>query len=102
MDEVNVEPVDLGQELRQRVEPRLALAPVVFGSPMAGEGLSCRELHALRLVRHGFALGPAGRADSPAQFRKLRIRKTRPERTNRAFIGACLLSNFERRHDHPP
>jgi len=29
MDEVNVEPVDLGQEVRQGIQLRLALAPVV-------------------------------------------------------------------------
>ena len=30
VDEMNVEPIDLGHELRQRVEPRFELAPVVF------------------------------------------------------------------------
>ena len=75
MDEVNVEPVDLGQELRQGVEFRLDLAPVVFARPIAGERLRCRELHALRLVRHGFALGPAGRVDSPAQIDQPFVRK---------------------------
>jgi hypothetical protein len=35
VDEVDVEPVDLGDELRQGPEPRLALAPVVLGFPVA-------------------------------------------------------------------
>jgi hypothetical protein len=41
MDEVNVESVDLGQELRQGVEFRFDLAPVIFARPIAGERLSC-------------------------------------------------------------
>ena len=35
VNEMNVLPVDLGQELRYRVELRLALAPVVIGRPVA-------------------------------------------------------------------
>jgi hypothetical protein len=34
---MDVHPVDLGRELRQRIQPRLALAPVVPGRPVAGE-----------------------------------------------------------------
>ena len=49
VDEVDVQPVDLGDELRQGVEPRLALAPVVVRRPVARERLRRRELHALRL-----------------------------------------------------
>jgi len=37
VDEMNVEPVDLGDELRQRVEPRLDLPPVVAGLPILRE-----------------------------------------------------------------
>ena len=37
VDEVNVEPVDLGDELRQGVQLRLALAPVVVRRPIARE-----------------------------------------------------------------
>ncbi len=48
MDEMNVEPIDLGDELRQGVQPRLALAPVVICRPIVRELLSRRELHALR------------------------------------------------------
>ena len=51
VDEVDVEPVDLGDELRQRVQLRLDLAPVVLGRPVARELLHRRELHALRRRR---------------------------------------------------
>ena len=37
VNEVDVEPVDLGDELRQGVQPGLARAPVVVGHPVARE-----------------------------------------------------------------
>src|SRR2546426_6012466 len=39
VNEVHVEPVDLGGELRQRAQFCLALFPVVFTSPVTGEVL---------------------------------------------------------------
>jgi hypothetical protein len=47
MQEVDVEAVDLGQELRQRIQPRLDIPPVVVGAPVVDEFLECRQLHAL-------------------------------------------------------
>src|SRR6185295_16629608 len=58
VNEVNVDPIDLGDELRQGVELRLALAPVVLGTPVAREFLNRRELHALRLIRDDLPLRP--------------------------------------------
>ena len=48
---MNVEPIDLGDELREGVQSRLALAPIVFGRPVARELSNRRELHALRRIR---------------------------------------------------
>ena len=59
VNEVNVEPIDLGDELRQGVQLRLALAPVVVRRPIARELLNRRERHALRLICDGLLLGPA-------------------------------------------
>jgi hypothetical protein len=50
MDEVDAEAVDLGHALRERVQLRLAPAPVVAGAPVGHQGLDRRQLHALRLV----------------------------------------------------
>ena len=50
VDEVDVHPVDLRRELRQRVQSRFAPAPVVVRRPVAGERLDRRQLHALRPV----------------------------------------------------
>ena len=68
MDEMNVEPIDLGNVLRQGVEFRFDFAPVIFGLPIARERFTRRELDALRLVRNGFAIRPAGRSDAFAQI----------------------------------
>ena len=43
VDEVNVEPIDLGHEFRQGVQSRLDLAPVVLRRPIVGERLSRRD-----------------------------------------------------------
>lgn len=45
--EVNVQSVDLGDELRQGVELRLHLPPVVIGLPVADELLERRQRHPL-------------------------------------------------------
>ena len=68
MNEVNVQPIDLGDELRQRVEPRFHLAPVVVGRPVLRELRRRRQLYALGVVRDGFLVGPAGRSHAPAQI----------------------------------
>ena len=63
MDEVDVEAVDLGDELRQRIEPRFDRAPVVI-QPVLGQLLDRRERYALRTVAHEFSAGPARLGDA--------------------------------------
>ena len=57
VDEVDVEAVDLGDELRIAVQPRLDLAPVVVGLAVAQELLDGLERHALGLIGDGLPLG---------------------------------------------
>ena len=83
VNEVDVETIDLGDEVRHGVEPRFDLAPVVFGRPVARELLHGRERHALRKVADGFLLGQPGRDDAPAQVGQVRLRDVHLERTNR-------------------
>ena len=64
VDEMNVQPVDLGDELRQGVESRLDLAPIVIRRPIARELLHRRKLHALRRIRDGFPVGPSRGGDA--------------------------------------
>ena len=64
VDEVDAGAVDLGRELRQRVQPRLAPAPVVVGRPVARQRLQRRQLHALRPICDQLLAGPAHRVDA--------------------------------------
>jgi len=66
MNEMDVEPVDLGYEIGQAVQFRLALAPVVVAAPVAREVLHHRKRHALRVVGDRLALGPPGRVYASA------------------------------------
>ena len=90
VNEVDVEPVDLGDELRQGVQFRLALAPVVVRRPNTRECLNRRELHALRLISDGLPLGPARGLDARAQLLELRLGdldRERPDRGVRRLTG---------------
>jgi hypothetical protein len=73
VDEMDVEAVDLGDEVRHRVDARLALAPVVFRGPVARELLRGGELHALRGIGDGFLFGESCRQHALAQVGELRI-----------------------------
>src|SRR5712691_4712164 len=89
VNEMNVEAIDLGDELRQSVQCRLALAPLVVCPPIACEFLSRRELHALRCIRDCFPFRPLCRVDAPAQFGKFFFRNIHTKRTNRILVR-CL------------
>ena len=67
MDEVDVHPVDLGRELRQRVQPRLHAPEVVLVRPIVRERPCRRQLHALRPIGDELLAGPARRRDAPAE-----------------------------------
>ena len=59
VQEMNVEPVDLGGELRKAIEPRLAPAPVVLLGPVAADVLDPLQRRALAPVVDQFGFGPA-------------------------------------------
>src|SRR5262245_60856442 len=67
MDEVDVYSIDGGDELWQRVQLRLRLAPVVAAAPVLNEFLQLGERHALRLVGNGLLVGPARGGDASAK-----------------------------------
>ena len=79
VNEVNVDAVDLGHEHGQRVQPRLDLAPVVVGAPVADHLLEFRELRALRPVIDGLLVRPARGGDAPAQIDELLFRNVDAE-----------------------
>jgi len=88
VDEVDVEPVDVRDELRQGVQLRLDLAPVVFGLPIAREFPHRRQLHALGAVTHCFLFGPTRGGDAPAEVVERSLRDLDAEGADR--IGSAL------------
>ena len=90
MNEMDVQPIDLGHELREGVQPRLALAPVVLGRPVAGELL--HELQAAPPGSHRRPSRGSGRLSSESIHRQqLGTRSSSgtsaPERPDGGVIG---------------
>jgi hypothetical protein len=98
VDEVNLEPVDLGRELRERVEPHGEPPEVILGRPVTREFLNHREPHALRLIPDGLLLGPARRRNAPTEVVQRLLGNVDLEPAdlgaNRANMDAC--------HHQPP
>ena len=59
VQEMNVEPVDFGGELRKAIEPRLAPAPIVLFRPIAADVLDPFQRRALAPVLDQFGFRPA-------------------------------------------
>src|SRR4029453_321266 len=74
VDDVDVDPVDLGDELRQRVELGLGLAPVILRFPVVNERLQSFQLDALRLIGDRLLVGPARRRDASTKVDKVLFR----------------------------
>ena len=91
VDEVDVHAVDLGRELRQRVQLRLEPAPVVVGRPVARERLERLELDALRAVRDELLGRPARRGDAAAEVGQLVVRNVDVEGADDVLFG-CVGS----------
>jgi hypothetical protein len=80
---MNVQPIDLGDEVRQGVELRLAVTPVIVRLPVARQLLHERERHALRVVRHRLPLRPPRRHDTSTQVLQGLVRNVDLEGANR-------------------
>src|SRR5439155_20381005 len=79
VNEMNVDAVDVGYELRQRLQLRLALAPFVILPPVTCEFLHRSELHALRLIYAGFFFRPTRGRNAPAQIIERGLRHDRDD-----------------------
>src|SRR5258708_11972055 len=73
VNEMNVESVDLGDEVWQGFQLRLALAPIVLCRPIPREFLNRRELDALRSIGDGFLVGPTCRLHTPAEVDEISL-----------------------------
>ena len=87
VNEVDVEAVDPRDELRQRIQLRFRLPPVVASAPILDEGFYHRELYALRLVVDGLSVGPPCRRDATTEIEELLFRKINAEGAYRVAFG---------------
>src|SRR5215213_312445 len=100
MNEMNVQPVDLGDELGQGVESRLHLPPVVLRCPITRECLHRRQLHPLRLIGDGLPFRPAHRHDALAQVVEVRLRSLEAEGTDGGWGGVVRSVAFGHGRGH--
>ena len=74
MEEVNVQPVDLSDELPKAIEPRLAGPPIIAMPPVFHEALQGGQRHALRPVVNRLLLGPARGIQPAVEVVNVRLR----------------------------
>jgi hypothetical protein len=105
VDEVNVEPVDLGDEVRHGVDLGFALSPVVLVRPVQRELPDRGEFDALRCVVDLLFVRPLGRDDAPAKVDQIGLARPEAERPDpcaarRAAASGGIVSEAEcfRRH----
>jgi hypothetical protein len=90
VNEVDIYAVDLGDEIREGVDPRFALAPVVVACPIPCKLLDRRERHSLRHVCDRFFLRQPCALNAPPQFGQIRLWNIHPKRTNGGRVGRLL------------
>jgi hypothetical protein len=104
--EVNVEPVDLGHKLRQGIQLRLHLAPVVVRPPVAYELLDLGQPHALGLIGDRLPVGPPRRRDPSAEVDEALFRNVDAEGADCEIGHGALLSvaraSLRQRSQHTP
>src|SRR3954454_19481193 len=92
MDEVDVDPVDLGDEVGKSRERLLESAPVVIGRPVVGERLDRLEMHTLGRVE--LTVRPSCRADAVAQVLELLVGDVDGERSDVRSCGGVSRSHL--------
>jgi hypothetical protein len=92
VNKVDVEPVDLGDELRQGVEAGFDLSPVIVSLPVAHEVLQHRERYALRVVGDRFLLRPPRCRQTLLKVDEISLGNIDAERTDR-FVGRRLCGS---------
>src|SRR5260370_32845194 len=92
MQEVDADAIQVGVELRERVEPGFDSAPVVIAGPIIAEFLHVLEGNPLRRIRNGLQVRPAGGAQALFQILEIRVADIDLERPD--FIAHGLLPQF--------
>ena len=96
VQEVDVEAVDRRQELRVGVQLRLGLAPVVIRLPALHQLLDGRQAHALRPVRDGLPVGPAGRRQTAAKIGEVLLGNRHAEGTDGGVVRRRVQHSGQR------
>src|SRR4051794_27432444 len=89
VNEMDVDAVDVRHELRQSVQPRFHLAPVVRGPPVAHQLLEFCELDTLRPIQDGLLIRPSRGGEAPTEIDEILLRNGDPEAPNRIARGRC-------------
>src|SRR5260370_41999238 len=89
MKKVDADPIQVGVELRESVEPGLGSAPVVIAGPIFADFLHVLEGTPLRRIWDGLQVGPAGGAQALFQILEIRVADLNLERPD--FVGHGLL-----------
>ena len=89
---VNWQPVDLGRELAEAVEHRLATPPVVAFEPIGADVLHQIQWRTLRGVVHRLALRPPRCGEAAAQVVELLFGDTQLERRDRTHAPTEVCS----------
>ena len=79
---MDIEPVDLRDELGERIQLGLELAPVIIRGPVVDELLYLRQLRALGAIADGLIGGPAGHRHTAAELLERLLRDVDPEGAN--------------------
>lgn len=74
MDEVNIEPIDRGQEMWETIELRLESTPVVLSLPVVDERFGILQADTLRPVGDSFRIRPSRSGQSLLQVFNLGVR----------------------------
>ncbi|MCY1366757.1 hypothetical protein D9M69_536630 [compost metagenome] len=98
VDEVNVQAVDVGQELREGIEFRFRLAPVVASLPVPHQRLKLVELYTLGPVGNRFPIRPACSGQTAAKIVERGLRNTGAEGANRISSRRRCRIGLDRRH----
>ena len=92
VNEMNVQSMDLGQELRQGVQFCLDLAPVIPCRPIPRQRLNRRELYSLCGICNGLAFGELCSVDAPPQFGQFGFRNIHLEWANGGLVRSLVNS----------
>lgn len=90
VDELDIDPINRGNEFRQGIQLLLGLTPIILASPVANQFLDTLELDALGDIADSLLIRPTRVRDPLAKIVELRLRDMNFKRAN-AFIRLLVL-----------